>query len=114
MVLIFNIAAMGFTGGEEELEEDSQSATNPGEGKQDSKKPAWHHKSWWMGVSWNGDNESWLELNRGGVQPISLSRVVSKRLSGGRKSSEKFLLEKMFRMAVAIKSPRHLPVPPFC
>lgn len=38
MVQIFNIAARGFTGGEEELEEDSQSATNPGEGKQDGKK----------------------------------------------------------------------------
>lgn len=38
MVQIFNITAMGFTGEEEELEEDSESATNPGEGKQDSKK----------------------------------------------------------------------------
>lgn len=38
MVQIFNIAARGFTGGEKELEEDSQSATNPGEGKQDGKK----------------------------------------------------------------------------
>lgn len=38
MVQIFNITAMGFTGGEEELEEDLQSATNPGEGKWDSKK----------------------------------------------------------------------------
>lgn len=66
-VQIFNITAMGFTGGEEELEEDSQSATNPGEGTQDSKKTAWQHKSWWMGVSWDGDNESWLQLNRDGV-----------------------------------------------
>lgn len=109
MVQIFNITAKGFTGGEEELEEDSQSATNPGEGKRDSKKTAWQHKSWWMGVSWNGDNESWLELNRDGVQPISLSRAASKRLSGGGKSSDKFLLEKMF-----IKCSSHLPVPPSC
>lgn len=114
MVQIFNIAAMGFTGGEEELEEDSQSATNPGEGKQDGKKTAWHHKSWWMSVSWNGDNESWLELNRDGVQPIGLFMVVSKRLSGGRKSSDKFLPEKTFSSTFAIKCPRHLPVPPFC